>query len=43
MAVRDSMRDSTAAFLQPGESVQAVIGAQTSHGAGPFGAGVNRV
>jgi hypothetical protein len=30
MAVRDSMRDSTAAFLQPGESVQAVIGAQTA-------------
>jgi hypothetical protein len=24
------MRDSTAAFLQPGESVQAVIGAQTA-------------
>src|SRR5260370_6471698 len=30
MAIRDSMRDSTAAFLQPGESVQAVIGAQTA-------------
>ena len=30
MALRDSMRDSAAQFLQPGESVQAVIGAQTA-------------
>jgi hypothetical protein len=30
MALRDSMRDSAAPFLQPGEQVQAVIGAQTA-------------
>jgi len=30
MALRDSMRDSAAQFLQPGEQVQAVIGAQTA-------------
>ena len=30
MAIRDSMRDSAAAFLQPGEAPQAVIGAQTA-------------
>lgn len=30
MALRDSMRDSAAPYLQPGESVQAVIGAQTA-------------
>jgi hypothetical protein len=30
MALRDSMRDSAAQFLQPGEPVQAVIGAQTA-------------
>ena len=30
MAIRDSMRSSAAAYLRPGESVQAVIGAQTA-------------
>ena len=30
MALRDSMRDSAAPFLRPGEPVQAVIGAQTA-------------
>lgn len=30
MALRDSMRTSAAAYLQPGEPVQAVIGAQTA-------------
>ena len=30
MALRDSMRDSAAPYLRPGESVQAVIGAQTA-------------
>jgi hypothetical protein len=30
MALRDSMRDSAASYLQPGEPVQAVIGAQTA-------------
>lgn len=30
MALRDSMRDSAAAYLQPGEPIQAVIGAQTA-------------
>jgi hypothetical protein len=30
MAIRDSMRDSAAAFLQPDEAVQAVIAAQTA-------------
>jgi hypothetical protein len=30
MALRDSMRSSAAQFLQPGEQVQAVIGAQTA-------------
>ena len=30
MALRDSMRASAAQFLQPGEPVQAVIGAQTA-------------
>ena len=30
MALRDSMRDSAAQFLQPGEQVQAVVGAQTA-------------
>jgi hypothetical protein len=30
MALRDSMRDSAAAYLRPGEPVQAVIGAQTA-------------
>jgi|HubBroStandDraft_3_1064219.scaffolds.fasta_scaffold79837_1 hypothetical protein len=30
MALRDSMRESAAQFLQPGEPVQAVIGAQTA-------------
>jgi hypothetical protein len=30
MALRDSMRDSAAQFLAPGEQVQAVIGAQTA-------------
>lgn len=30
MALRDSMRDSAAAYLQPGETIQAVIGAQTA-------------
>src|SRR5580658_8977583 len=30
MALRDSMRSSAAQFLQPGEPVQAVIGAQTA-------------
>ena len=30
MALRDSMRDSAAQFLGPGEQVQAVIGAQTA-------------
>jgi hypothetical protein len=30
MAIRDTMRESTAQFLQPGEPVQAVIGAQTA-------------
>ena len=29
MALRDSMRESAAQYLQPGEPVQAVIGAQT--------------
>jgi hypothetical protein len=30
MALRDSMRESAAQYLQPGETVQAVIGAQTA-------------
>lgn len=30
MALRDSMRSSAAQYLQPGEPVQAVIGAQTA-------------
>ena len=30
MAIRDSMRSSAAAYLRPGERVQAVIGAQTA-------------
>ena len=30
MALRDSMRDSAARYLRPGEPVQAVIGAQTA-------------
>jgi hypothetical protein len=30
MALRDSMRASAAQFLQPGEPIQAVIGAQTA-------------
>lgn len=30
MALRDSMRSSAAGFLQPGETIQAVIGAQTA-------------
>jgi hypothetical protein len=30
MALRDSMRDSAAQFLQPGEQIQAVVGAQTA-------------
>jgi hypothetical protein len=30
MAIRDSMRSSAAAYLRPGEYVQAVIGAQTA-------------
>lgn len=30
MALRDSMRDSAAQYLQPGEPIQAVIGAQTA-------------
>ena len=30
MALRDSMRESAAQYLQPGESIQAVIGAQTA-------------
>jgi len=29
MAIRDSMRESVAPYLKPGETVQAVIGAQT--------------
>jgi hypothetical protein len=30
MAIRDSMRESAASYLQPGETVQAVFGAQTA-------------
>jgi hypothetical protein len=30
MALRDSMRESAAAYLRPGEPIQAVIGAQTA-------------
>lgn len=30
MALRDSMRESAVQYLQPGETVQAVIGAQTA-------------
>ena len=30
MAIRDTMRSSAAQFLQPGEPIQAVIGAQTA-------------
>ena len=30
MALRDSMRESAAQYLRPGEPIQAVIGAQTS-------------
>ena len=30
MALRDSMRDSATQYLQPGEPIQAVIGAQTA-------------
>ncbi len=30
MALRDSMRDSAAQFLRPGEQIQAVVGAQTA-------------
>lgn len=30
MALRDSMRDSATPYLQPGEPIQAVIGAQTA-------------
>jgi hypothetical protein len=31
MALRDSMRESAAEFLRPGETVQAVLGAQTAN------------
>ena len=40
MALRDTMRTSAAAFLQPGEPIQAVIGAQT---ASPLLAGLTGV
>ena len=30
MALRDSMRDSAAEYREPGEAVQAVLGAQTA-------------
>ena len=30
VALRDSMRDSAAQYLRPGEPIQAVIGAQTA-------------
>jgi hypothetical protein len=30
LAIRDSMQESAAAYLQPGETVQAVFGAQTA-------------
>lgn len=40
MALRDSMRTSAAAYLQPGEPLQAVIGAQT---ASPLLAGLTGV
>ena len=40
MALRDSMRDSAAQYLRPGESIQAVIGAQT---ASPLLAGLTGV
>ena len=40
MALRDSMRDSAAQYLHPGEPVQAVIGAQT---ASPLLAGLTGV
>jgi hypothetical protein len=30
MAIRDAMRESATGFLQPGEQIQAVIGAQTA-------------
>jgi hypothetical protein len=40
MSLRDSMRESAAAYLQPGEPIQAVIGAQT---ASPLLAGLTGV
>jgi hypothetical protein len=40
VALRDSMRDSAAQYLRPGESIQAVIGAQT---ASPLLAGLTGV
>jgi hypothetical protein len=40
VALRDSMRDSAAQYLGPGESIQAVIGAQT---ASPLLAGLTGV
>jgi hypothetical protein len=40
VALRDSMRDSAAQYLQPGEPLQAVIGAQT---ASPLLAGLTGV
>lgn len=40
MSLRDSMRDSAAQYLQPGEPIQAVIGAQT---ASPLLAGLTGV
>ncbi len=40
MALRDSMRDSATQYLRPGESIQAVIGAQT---ASPLLAGLTGV
>ena len=40
MALRDSMRDSAAQYLRPGEPLQAVIGAQT---ASPLLAGLTGV
>ena len=40
MALRDSMRDSAAQYMRPGEPIQAVIGAQT---ASPLLAGLTGV
>lgn len=40
MSLRDSMRESAAAYLQPGEPIQAVLGAQT---ASPLLAGLTGV